>query len=80
MEKPEDGFDSRASRRNTSASHLRVLTSGDKSVLFQVIDFVVICDDSSRQLHRGGKNPADVRGYIIKGEDMLGEETEMMLC
>ena len=46
----------RAFRRNMSASHLRVLTSDGKSVLFQVIEFAVICDHSSRQLHKGGKN------------------------
>lgn len=62
LEKPEGGFDSRAFRRNMSASHPRVLTSDGKSALFQVIEFAVICDNSSRQLHRGEKNPADVKG------------------
>ena len=81
VDKPEDGFDSRASRRNTSASHLRVLTSDDKSVLFQVIDFVVICDDSSRQLHRGEKKTCRREGvnYQRRGHAWGGNGNDAVL-
>ena len=57
-----------------SASHLRVLTSDGKSALFQVIEFVVIRDNSSRQLHRGEKTLQMRRGELSKEMTRLGRK------